>query len=316
MRNAHILFVSLLAFTGIVATPAMAQGQKALVARGAYLMKAIVGCDDCHTPKDDHFAPKANLPFAGGEKFSSPVFTAYSRNITPDVSTGIGTWTDEQIMRAVRQGITREGDIIGPPMPIKTYNTMSDEDVKALVAYLHTLKPIRHEDIPSVYKIPLHEAPPPKGEKAPPPTDKVAYGGYIANSLAHCFECHTTPGPQGQDFEHHLGAGGFPFPIKPGVVVRSRNITPDKETGIGAWTDAQIRRAIMKGVDKNGKQLIPIMPYGHFTHMTRQDVDAVIAYLRTIPAVRNEVPLNPTPKAVGMAVPKTSLLSNLLPAAH
>ncbi len=289
----------------MLAKPAAAQSRKALVARGSYLMRAIVACDDCHTPKDAHYVPRANLPFAGGQEFDSPVFTAYSRNITPDVNTGIGTWSDAEIMRAIRQGITREGDIIGPPMPIPNFNTMADDDVKAVVAYLHTLKPIRHEDKPSVYKIPLHPAPPPQVQHTPSRTDKIAYGGYIVNSLAHCFECHTPPGP---DPERHLGAGGFPFPIKPGVFVRSLNITPDKETGIGTWTDAQIRRAITKGKDKNGKQLVPIMPYGHFTHMTRRDVDDVIAYLRTIPPIHNVVPPNPTPKALGMAVPKTGIL--------
>jgi len=307
VRRIFILLASLLVLGGI-AEPAAAQSKKALIARGSYLVRAIVACDDCHTPKDAHYVARANLAFAGGQEFDSPVFTAYSRNITPDVNTGIGTWTDAEIMRAIRQGVTREGDIIGPPMPIPNFNTMADDDAKALVAYLHTLKPIRRENKPSVYKIPLRAAPPPQVQHAPPRTDKIAYGGYIVNSLAHCFECHTPPGP---DPEHHLGAGGFPFPVKPGVVVRSLNITPDKETGIGAWTDAQIRRAITKGKDKNGKQLVPIMPYGHFTHMTRQDVDDVIAYLRTIPPVHNVVPPNPTPKALGMTVPKTGLVPRL-----
>jgi mono/diheme cytochrome c family protein len=311
VRKISILFISLLVLTGISATQAVAQsqkaeGQKALIARGTYLVRAIVACDDCHTQKDAHYVPLANLAFAGGQEFKSPVFDAFSRNLTPDVNTGIGTWTDEQIMRAIRQGITREGDILGPPMPVPNFNTMADDDAKALVAYLRTLKPIRHENTRSVYKIPLQAAPPPKVQHAPPATDKVAYGSYIVNSLAHCFECHTPPGP---DPEHHLGAGGFPFPVKPGVFVRSMNITPDKETGIGTWTDAQIRRAITRGIDKNGRQLVPIMPYGHFTNMTRQDVDSVIAYLHTIPAVHNEVPPNPTPKSLGFTIPKTGLLS-------
>ena len=308
MRNAYSLVVSLFVLANIIAAPAMAQAptQKALVARGAYVVKAIAACDDCHTPKDDHYVAKANLPFAGGEEFKSPVFDAFSRNLTPDVNTGIGTWTDEQIMRAIRQGITREGDILGPPMPVENFNTMADDDAKALVAYLRTLKPIRHENTPSVYKIPLKASPPPTVQHVPPRTDKLAYGGYIVNSLAHCFECHTPPGP---DPEHHLGAGGFPFPVKPGVFVRSMNITPDKETGIGTWTDAEIRRAITRGKDKNGKQLVPIMPYGHFTHMTREDVDDVIAYLHTIPPVKNAVPPNPTPRALGMTVPKTGVLA-------
>jgi hypothetical protein len=112
--------------------------QPTLGARGAYLNDAIVGCDDCHTPKDKNFVSEANLAFAGGEEFFAPVFTAYSRSITPDGNTGIGTWTDAEIIRAIRQGVTPSGSTIGPPMPVMSYNHMSDADVtgdRRLLAY-------------------------------------------------------------------------------------------------------------------------------------------------------------------------------------
>lgn len=286
---------ALLIFPATAQNAPSPRSQQQLVARGKYLMEGPVGCDDCHTAVDEHFAKLPNMDFAGGFRFDSPVFTAYAANITPDKDTGIGTWTDAEIVRAIREGHTKEGEIIGPPMPLMTYNNMSDDDVNAIVAYLHTVKPIHHEVPASQYKIPLHAMPPAKGLPAPPPTDKVAYGSYIVNGLAHCFECHTSPGPNGiQDFAHHLGAGGFPLIAIQGKMIRSLNITPDRETGIGSWTDQQIARAITNGIDKDGKQLIPLMPYEHYKNMTAADVDAVLAYLHTIPAVRNAVDPNPT----------------------
>ena len=114
-------------------------------------------------------------------------------------------------------------------------------------------------------------------------------------AIAHCFECHMTPGEHGvPDFAGHLGAGGFPFQIKPGFVIKSLNITPDKETGIGSWSDDQIKRVITEGIDKDGKKLFPLMPFENFKAMTPDDVDAVVAFLHTIPAVKNNVDPNPT----------------------
>jgi hypothetical protein len=140
---------------------------------------------------------------------------------------------------------------------------------------------------------------------APPRRNKVAYGGYIANVLAHCMESHTPAGPHGrQEFAHHRGAGGFVFEIRPGVIVRSANITPDKETGIGSWSGAQIKRAITRGIGKNGRRLIPLMPYSHFSKMSSEDLEDVVADLHTIPAVHNAVKPNPSPEALGMAIPK------------
>ena len=89
--------------------------------------------------------------------------------------------------------------------------------------------------------------PPAKGAPAPDPSDKVAYGGYLVTSVAHCFECHTPMGPQGPDMSR-MGAGGMEITLGPDAVVRTPNITPDPETGIGKWTDDQIKAALTKGL--------------------------------------------------------------------
>jgi mono/diheme cytochrome c family protein len=301
LRNWIIIVLAGAAMTGGVSLPAGAQDQQAVVARGAYLINGPAACGNCHTRKNPDLSPRNDMFLAGGERFDTPVFTAYSRNLTPDKDSGIGTWTDEQIIRAMREGVTKEGEILGPPMPVPTYHNMSDDDAKAIVAYLRTINPVHNEVPESKYKIPLQPQVSAKGYPAPAKSDKVAYGGYLVNAIAHCFECHSTPDEHGEpDVAGHMGAGGFPLPIwpeastKPGSVIFSLNITPDQETGIGTWSDDQIKRAITEGIDKDGKQLFPLMPFGSFKKMTPDDLDAIVAYLHTIKPIRNKIEPNPT----------------------
>ena len=292
MRIQIIVAIGIGALTSAVALPASAQNQKALVERGKYLVNGPAACGNCHTERGPNLLSITSKFLAGGQKFTSPVFVTYSRNITPDIETGIGTWTDAQIIRAIREGVTKEGKTLGPPMPFEFYNKVSDDDAKAIVAYLHTVKPLHNEVPEPKYKIPLKPESAAKGEPAPPKSDKVAYGRYVA-TIAHCLECHTPQVGPARDFEHQLGAGGFRFEFA-GTIVKSRNITSDKETGIGSWTDDQIKRAITKGIDKDGKQLIPLMPYPYLKNMSAEDLNAVVAFLRTLPPINRKDEDNPT----------------------
>jgi mono/diheme cytochrome c family protein len=260
------------------------------VERGRYLVNGPVACANCHTPRGPDMALLPNMSYAGGFKIVDPAFEVYTANITPDKDTGIGTWTDAQIITAIREGKTREGKINFPPMPVPTYNHMSDSDVKAIVAFLHTIKPIHHEVPQSKYNIPQQAMPPAKGMPAPSRKDKVAYGRYIATALAHCFECHSGPDAHGApDEEHNLGSGGFLITLAPGATVMTPNITPDPETGIGKWSDADIKKALTQGIRPDGRHLSPPMPFPFFKNMTNGDLDAVIAFLHTIPPIKRVV---------------------------
>jgi len=272
-----------------IALPAAAQDQSALVKRGEYLVNGPAACANCHTPRAPDMSPLPDMAFAGGFKLADPAFTAYSANITPDKETGIGDWTDAQIIRAIREGVDDKGHVIFPPMPVPTYNNMSDDDVKAIVAYLRTLKPIHHEVPESTWNIPQQAMPPAKGLPAPPVTDKVAYGRYIVTAIAHCFECHTPLGPQGQPDMSKLGAGGMDIQLAPGMDVKTANITSDPETGIGKWSDADIKKALTEGLTPTGGHISPPMPFPWFKNMTPADLDAVVAFVRTIPPVVNKV---------------------------
>jgi mono/diheme cytochrome c family protein len=272
------------------AWPAAADDQAALLARGTYLVNGPLACANCHTPRAPDLSLLPDMSFAGGFKIVDPAFEVYTANITPDKDTGIGTWTDAQIITAIREGKTHEGKIIFPPMPVPTYNNMSDDDVKAIVVFLHTVKPVHHEVPQSKYNIPQQAMPPAKGVPAPPAGDKVAYGRYIATALAHCFECHSGPDAHGApDVEHLLGAGGFLITLAPGKTVMTANITPDPDTGIGKWSDADIRKALTEGIRPDGRHLAPPMPFPFFKNMTNADLDAVIAFLRTVPPIKHAV---------------------------
>ncbi len=290
MRTSLAGIAGVAIWVGAVALPAVAAGQDALVQRGAYLVNGPVACANCHSTRAPDFSLVPGMDFAGGFHLIDPAFDVYTANITPDKETGIGDWTDEQIITAIREGKDKDGKIIFPPMPVPTYNNMSDDDVKAIVAYLHTIKPVHNEVAESKWNIPQQAMPPAKGLPAPPKSDKLAYGRYIATALAHCFECHTTPGPNGApDMANHMGAGGFEIELAPGMVARTPNITPDPETGIGKWSDDDIKKAMTEGITPTGGHVSPPMPFQWFKNMTPDDLDAVVAYIRSIPPIVNKV---------------------------
>lgn len=251
-----------------------------LLERGAYLVNGIAGCGNCHTPRG---GPMKGVELAGGFKFggAKAPFEAYAPNISMDRETGIGAWTDQQIIVAIREGKRPDGSVIGPPMPIELYNHMSDSDTKAIVAYLRTVKPVKNKVRKSVFRMPLHAAKPAGRVADVPRTDPVRYGEYLAGPVGHCIECHT-PMVRGKfDYKNDVGRGGRPFRGPWGIAV-SRNITPHPVDGLGKWTDAQIKKAITIGMRPDGTKLNPPMAYGLYKTMKDSDLNAIIAYLRSL----------------------------------
>jgi mono/diheme cytochrome c family protein len=268
----------------LAATLGAANAQSDLVKRGGYLVNGLLTCGNCHTPKGPP-AAIAGKDFSGGLSWDEPPFKVTAPNITPDKETGIGNYTDAQLKTVMRKGIKANGIPIAMIMPSGFYEIMTDRDLNAVVAYLRTLKPVANKVADPIYKMPQGHPIPPGGEK--PYTeamlsDKVKKGQYLA-TIAHCMECHTPMGPRGRDFAGKLGAGGFEFPGPWGVSV-SKNITSSKTKGIGEWTDADIKVAITQGVDRQGNKLKPPMGFQYYSTMTADDLDAIVAWLRTVPA--------------------------------
>jgi len=254
-----------------------------LLERGTYLMRGIVACGNCHTPQGPN-GPLPGMELAGGLVIEDEAFTAIASNITPDPDTGIGAWSDGELITAIREGRRPDGSLIGPPMPFAMYRQMSDRDVRAIVAYLRQVPAVRNAVARSDYgDLPLPPAwGPPVGSVADVPRDDpVRYGAYLAGPLGHCIECHT-PMVRGRfDFENRLGAGGFKFHGPWGVSV-SANITPHPQDGIGAYSDAEVKTAITRGVRPDDSPLMPPMGYAYYRNMSDADLGAIVAYLRTL----------------------------------
>jgi len=275
------LIVAVLAFAAV---SGVANAQSALVKRGDYLVNTILTCGNCHSPK----GPTGDIPgkeFSGGLSWDEPPFKVTAPNITQDKETGIGKWSDADIRRLLRKGVRPNGVVIATIMPTGFYEIVTKRDMDAIVAYLRTLKPISNKVPDPIYKMKQVRQIFPGAErpyKEAMFSDRQKHGFYLA-TIGHCMECHT-PMVKGQhDWKADLGRGGFEFPGPWGVSI-SRNITPSKSKGIGAWSDAEIKRAIAQGIDKDGNHLKPPMGFGYYAHMTDDDIADIVAYLRTVPA--------------------------------
>ena len=250
--------------------------------RGTYLVRGLVGCGNCHTPKGPDGRALQDQELSGGVVFKELAFEAIASNITPDPDAGIGKWTDQQIIDAIRNGKRPDGTTIGPPMPVEFYRNMSDTDVRAVVAYLRSVKPNSHKLAKSTYNTPLPESygPPVTHVADVAPDNKVNYGHYLVN-ISHCMACHT-PMEKGQFVTSKLGAGGRELPVFPAGAVISSNLTPANRDGMAHWTDAQVETSITDGVRPNGAKLVRTMAFDWYKNTRKPDLDAVVVYLRTL----------------------------------
>ena len=260
-----------------------------LVARGEYVAK-VAGCTSCHVgvgPK----GPDPSRSLSGGFEAPDTFGTWRPGNITSDVKTGIGGWTDAQIEAAIREGTLPDGTQMYPIMPFPFFNRMTDDDVHALIAYLRTLPAVENKVAPNQLTLPRMAVP--KPENAPDVTgDPVEHGEYLA-SLMHCASCHTPMGPRGPDLTRPFAGGmAFNLPMLGDGTLYAANITSDPDTGIGKWTEQNIIDAVTKLTKPDGKPVNgPMVFYVvAWAGLTDEDAHALAAYVKTIPAVANKVP--------------------------
>jgi len=260
--------IALILVCAIFAT-AMAKGaDDALLERGTYLVETITACGNCHSPKDPQSAEVVEgMDYAGSFMIREDNFTAYAPNITMDVDTGIGGWTDEEIIVAIRDGFRPDGSLVRPPMP-------------------RTIKPVKNVVPESEYRMAL---PPNYGPKVGVVAevnkdDPVAYGKYVTHTLGHCTGCHTPRNKGKLDFSRtNLGGRVFDNIYGLGFVAVSMNITPHAVAGIGDWSDEEIKRAITKGISRNGRKLARVMAFPYYADLSEEDLDAIVTYLRSLP---------------------------------
>jgi len=305
--------LSLTLITAFVTTAgASPNNQDDVLQHGKYIA-TIAGCTDCHTPLKAEYQDPSKYTLeqlqvisfnaaaaldetkllSGGRPFDlGPAGVLFTRNLTPDQETGLGAWTDEQVKLAVKTGVNHDGKILFPVMPYHVYNGMADADMDAVVAYLRSVNAVSNKVPEST--IPTEGFPTPPyttGIVAPDASDKAARGGYLVNSVMGCTDCHTPVDPTtgAPQMDKYL-AGKQPYE-GPWGIVYGGNITPDNETGIGNWTDEEVKRAILTGVRNDGRRLI-LMPWFVYSALTAEDADAIVYYLKNVlPAVNNQIPV-------------------------
>jgi mono/diheme cytochrome c family protein len=285
----------LLATLLLLAEPASGQGD--LVARGKYILGAAAGCG-CHTEPGK--AEPGKTLNAGGRRYDGPFGTVYSTNITPDRQTGIGNWTDEQIIAGIRLGRRANGERLIPVHPYPVFNGMAETDLRVLVAYLRSVPPVNRPNTPKRITVPLFEsvflptwlaafAP---RETPPPvaPASGLPRGEYLVRAVGHCGECHTPRGlTNATDNSRFLagtakGPDGDPVP----------NITPDRDTGL-KWSEEEIADYLGSGNKPDGDVAGGLMmeviegSSAGYKDLSKEDRLAIARYLKTVPPIKNKV---------------------------
>ncbi|SKB54781.1 c-type cytochrome [Luteibacter sp. 22Crub2.1] len=271
------------------------------VARGEYLTRAA-DCIACHT------VPETGKPFAGGLPFKLPFGTIYSSNITADVETGIGGWSDDDFVRAVREGIRKDGKHLYPAFPYTAYTQLSRADVLAIKAYLFTLPRVRQPERPNDLGFPFNQRwamgfwnaaffRSERFENDPSRSPAWNAGAYLAGPLGHCAECHT-PRNVGFGLKHGESLAGAEL-----QGWRAWNITSDATHGIGKWSDEALTQYLRTGhADGHASAMGPMgEAVAHSLQFLKpEDTAALVAWLRTVPAREGDDPVvvDPSPKAV------------------
>jgi mono/diheme cytochrome c family protein len=266
----------------------------ARLARGRYLTD-IAPCFHCHS---DHDSSNPEFPRIEARKGAGWVLPIpelndiAALNITPDAETGIGGWTDDEIARAIREGVDNKGQALFPVMPYMSFRDMRDEDVESIVVYLRTIPAVRNvlpkRRLPVPLNILVNTMPKPLNSNVPDPPMRTPEerGGYLVRAVLICGECHT-PAKQGVPLAGMAFAGGnlFHDPIRGPVF--SVNITPDA-SGIAHYDEAMFTETIRTG-RLPGRILSHIMPFQNFKNLTDADLHDVYTYIRSLPPVKHRI---------------------------
>ncbi len=288
-----VAFCVFFVFAGFALTQAARADDAAVKKRGEYLF-AAAGCAGCHTDVDGK-----GPPLAGGRKLKTPFGTFYSANITRDPEHGIGDWTDADFIRALREGIAPDGSHYFPAFPYPTFTKIRDADLKDIRAYIFSLPPVAKRNQ-------SHDIDPPFGWRpliagwkllffapgpfaANPDRDETwNRGAYLVEALGHCGECHTPRNALGALKRDEAFSGTLDGPEGG----RIPNITPDADTGIGRWSDGDIKSLFTMGMlpdgDFVGSGMAEVVE-NTTSKLTDADRDAIIVYLRSLPPLSKRI---------------------------
>jgi mono/diheme cytochrome c family protein len=274
-----------------------ASTEPAVIERGRYLALGAAHCGECHGAGKEPGAPQDATVLSGGIEFQLPVGTFRVPNITPDRETGIGRYSDDEIARMLRYGVRPNGEAMLPFMP---FNDLSDADLTALISFLRSQKPVRHEVLPHdvnvLGKIVKAFVLEPRGPSRPivasePPEVSPAYGRYLTHSVGNCVGCHTKVDMRTGELAAPIFSGGAVHPStkEPGKSFIAPNLTPDSRWGwLEGWSEDAFVSRFRAGRVHQGSP----MPWEAFSRVSENDARAIYRYLKTLPAVQG----GPDPK--------------------
>jgi mono/diheme cytochrome c family protein len=269
----------------VVTVGVSAAAAQSAAERGGYLVNAVMACDGCHTPRPGGQFDMSKRFSGGSQTWDEHAYTVKGSNITPDRDTGIGTWSAADFKKLMVEGVRPSGVPIAPQMPFPFYKILTTADLDAVTAFVQSVEPVRNAVQPPVYKAAMSYSDIPGADKPYTEamlTDPVKRGFYLA-TIAHCMECHSRTPAYKPDYVGWWGRGGSEMK-GPFGVVKVSNITSHKDKGVGAWTDAELRAALVEGKGRDGRAFKqPMARQVYFAKMTAPDIDAIIAWMRTIP---------------------------------
>ncbi len=271
-----------------------------VIARGEYLVYGPGHCAYCHIPmeKIPLVAQGERVPLSGGWEMSIPPGTFRAPNITPDPETGIGNMTDAEIARALRYMVKHNNKFM---LPVMEFTQMSDEDIRAIISFLRSQPPVKHQVPASEYTF-LGKAllafgalsPPAPGATPPvsvPVDSTAAYGSYIANNVANCLGCHTARDMKTGAFTAPVFSGGFAMlaegdPSMEGYMFVTPNLTPDPETGVMVnWDEQTFIERFQYGRLQPGSP----MPWEAYAMMNETELKALYRYLQSLEPQKSKV---------------------------
>jgi cytochrome c551/c552 len=251
--------------------------------RGKYLVESILACGNCHSGTPGNFGALGHA-LSGGLTYDSPAFRVTASNLTSDPETGLGGWSVEDLKRALVHGVRPDGIPLAPSMPSAFFKALTEEDLNAVANYVLSLSPVRNQTPAPVYRAEFHEEVYPDAQRPFTTreivTDQSTRGRYLA-TLGHCMGCHTPVVDGAMNFVRDGGRGGKRLgPDK----VLVPNITSHPTAGLGGWSDAEIKSALTKGISRDGRRLHFPMPWPYLATLEEADLDALVAWLRTLPS--------------------------------
>jgi len=281
----------------IVTNAARGSNRSDSLEQGKYLVESVTICFECHSERD---FSKPGWPIPPGRAGSGRILWGegsanqiVAPNITPDAATGIGEWSDEEIVKAIREGIGKKGRLLNPEMPARYFRSLRDDEVHSIVLYLRSIPAVRNP-LPEMTKYVPGKHPPTiamDGIRLTKLSSTITRGAHLAR-LAGCETCHTPSNEEG--FIRGLDFAGGKVFRHGEQAAASSNLTPDP-SGIGYYDEELFLKAMKTG-RVGVRELFSAMPWHFYRNLTDADLKAIFAYLQALPPVKHDVETRVTDK--------------------